>query len=94
MDIAPRQAGYISLDGNITGMISDFAPYPSFISIKKGISLLHDEGTGGNTDGGYGNFPLFPVRNCEFESCPVQINNRKLARVPNTDGILIYSRSL
>ncbi|KAF8591001.1 glycoside hydrolase family 92 protein [Ramaria rubella] len=68
VDISPRQAGYISIDGAITG-----------------ISLLHDEGTGGNTDGGYGNFPLFPLTNCTFSSCPTQINSRKLARVPGTD---------
>ncbi|GJJ06552.1 hypothetical protein Clacol_000744 [Clathrus columnatus] len=73
VDIAPRQAGYISLDGHITGILYS-------------ISLLHDEGTGGNTDGGYGNFPLFPLTNCTFGSCPVQLNNRKLSRVPNTDA--------
>ncbi|KIJ39487.1 glycoside hydrolase family 92 protein [Sphaerobolus stellatus SS14] len=69
VDITPRQAGYISLDGSITG-----------------ISLLHDEGTGGNTAGGYGNFPLSPVTNCNFTLCPVAIDDRKSARVPGTDA--------
>ncbi|KAF7313852.1 hypothetical protein HMN09_00542700 [Mycena chlorophos] len=33
-------------------------------STISGISLMHDEGTGGNADGGYGFFPLFPLMNC------------------------------
>ncbi|KAJ7705451.1 glycosyl hydrolase family 92-domain-containing protein [Mycena rosella] len=51
-----------------------------------GISLMHDEGTGGNTDGGYGIFPLFPLTNCNFASCPVGINDRAALRANGTDA--------
>ncbi|KAJ7472327.1 glycosyl hydrolase family 92-domain-containing protein [Mycena galericulata] len=51
-----------------------------------GISLMHDEGTGGNTDGGYGIFPLFPLTNCSFASCPVDINVRAALRANGTDA--------
>ncbi|KAJ3745146.1 glycosyl hydrolase family 92-domain-containing protein [Lentinula detonsa] len=59
-----------------------------------GISLLHDEGTGGNTDGGYGNFPLFPfVGNCLNSSgvlpnspeCDPGIQARAALRAQGTD---------
>ncbi|KII85438.1 glycoside hydrolase family 92 protein [Plicaturopsis crispa FD-325 SS-3] len=50
-----------------------------------GISLMHDEGTGGNTNGGYGFFPLFPLANCSFESCPVGLSAREALRAANTD---------
>ncbi|KAI0083758.1 glycosyl hydrolase family 92-domain-containing protein [Irpex rosettiformis] len=50
-----------------------------------GISLMHDEGTGGNTNGGYGIFPLFPLFNCAFTSCPVALDARKTLRVAGTD---------
>ncbi|THU85126.1 hypothetical protein K435DRAFT_764443 [Dendrothele bispora CBS 962.96] len=51
-----------------------------------GISLMHDEGTGGNTNGGYGIFPLFPLNNCTFESCPVGIGARATLRSANADS--------
>ncbi|KAJ7220563.1 glycosyl hydrolase family 92-domain-containing protein [Mycena pura] len=51
-----------------------------------GISLMHDEGTGGNTDGGYGIFPLFPLTGCSFTTCPVDINVRAALRAAGTDA--------
>ncbi|KAF7369100.1 Glycoside hydrolase family 92 protein [Mycena venus] len=51
-----------------------------------GISLMHDEGTGGNTNGGYGIFPLFPLTNCSFASCPVGIGARAALRAAGTDA--------
>lgn len=51
-----------------------------------GMSLMHDEGTGGNTEGGYGFFPLFPLSNCTFDSCPVGIEARKALRAAGADG--------
>ncbi|KAI0339451.1 hypothetical protein BDW22DRAFT_1336332 [Trametopsis cervina] len=51
-----------------------------------GISLMHDEGTGGNTDGGYGIFPLFPLINCSFTSCPVGLDARKTLRAAGADA--------
>lgn len=53
---------------------------------------MHDEGTGGNTAGGYGFFPLFPLNNCTFTSCPVAINARKAKRAANTDGTQLTNR--
>ncbi|KAJ3766792.1 glycosyl hydrolase family 92-domain-containing protein [Lentinula raphanica] len=55
-----------------------------------GISLLHDEGTGGNTDGGYGNFPLFPfVGSCvgatNAPGCEPGIAARAALRAAETD---------
>ncbi|KAI0082118.1 hypothetical protein K474DRAFT_1741752 [Panus rudis PR-1116 ss-1] len=50
-----------------------------------GISLMHDEGTGGNTNGGYGIFPLFPLTNCSFTSCPVGLDARKAKRAAGAD---------
>lgn len=57
-----------------------------------GISLLHDEGTGGNTDGGYGNFPLFPfIGSCSNSSgvsspeCEPGIAARAALRAAGTD---------
>ncbi|KAI0690299.1 glycosyl hydrolase family 92-domain-containing protein [Cytidiella melzeri] len=51
-----------------------------------GISLMHDEGTGGNTDGGYGIFPLFPLTNCSFTSCHVALNARETLRAAGADA--------
>ncbi|KAF7324703.1 Glycoside hydrolase family 92 protein [Mycena kentingensis (nom. inval.)] len=51
-----------------------------------GVSLLHDEGTGGNANGGYGVFPLFPLAGCTFASCPVAISARSVLRANNTDA--------
>ncbi len=51
-----------------------------------GISLMHDEGTGGNTAGGYGIFPLFPLTNCSFSECPVRIGTRAALRTAGADG--------
>ncbi|KAK7050486.1 glycoside hydrolase family 92 protein [Favolaschia claudopus] len=51
-----------------------------------GISLMHDEGTGGNTNGGYGIFPLFPLTNCNFTSCPVGISARAALRKAGADA--------
>ncbi|RDB26624.1 hypothetical protein Hypma_005541 [Hypsizygus marmoreus] len=51
-----------------------------------GISLMHDEGTGGNTNGGYGIFPLFPLRNCTFVSCPVRLGARQALRAAGADA--------
>jgi hypothetical protein len=47
---------------------------------------MHDEGTGGNTAGGYGFFPLFPLTNCSFEDCPVGLEARKALRAAGADG--------
>lgn len=49
---------------------------------------MHDEGTGGNTDGGYGIFPLFPLIDCSFTSCPVSITSRAALRAAGKDGTL------
>lgn len=51
-----------------------------------GISLMHDEGTGGNTAGGYGIFPLFPLTNCSFSECPVRIGARAALRAAGADA--------
>ncbi|KAJ7176679.1 glycosyl hydrolase family 92-domain-containing protein [Mycena filopes] len=51
-----------------------------------GISLMHDEGTGGNSNGGYGIFPLFPLTNCNFTSCPVGIAARAALRAAGADA--------
>ncbi|KZP26864.1 glycoside hydrolase family 92 protein [Athelia psychrophila] len=67
---APRQAGYVAN--------SDADP--------PGVSLMHDEGTGGNTNGGYGIFPLFPLTNCTFASCPVGISPRAALRAAGADA--------
>ncbi|KZT25871.1 glycoside hydrolase family 92 protein [Neolentinus lepideus HHB14362 ss-1] len=69
VDMAPRQAGYVSGNASVTG-----------------ISLMHDEGTGGNTNGGYGNFPLFPLTSCTFESCPVGLHARETLRAAGADA--------
>ncbi|KAL1747392.1 glycoside hydrolase family 92 protein [Schizophyllum fasciatum] len=45
-----------------------------------GVSLMHDEGTGGTATGGWGVFPLFPLAACDFASCPVAIDDRKVNR--------------
>lgn len=55
------------------GYIADDSPVT-------GISLMHDEGTGGNTDGGFGIFPLFPLGNCSFTSCPATLQARSTLR--------------
>ena len=47
---------------------------------------MHDEGTGGNTDGGYGIFPLFPLINCTFTSCNPGLSAREALRAAGTDG--------
>ena len=47
---------------------------------------MHDEGTGGNTEGGYGFFPLFPLADCAFESCPVGLTARQALRAAGADG--------
>ncbi|EJD08450.1 uncharacterized protein FOMMEDRAFT_101848 [Fomitiporia mediterranea MF3/22] len=60
------------------GYIADDSPVT-------GISLMHDEGTGGNTAGGYGIFPLFPLTNCTFDACPVALDSRKALRAANAD---------
>ena len=52
---------------------------------------MHDEGTGGNTNGGYGIFPLFPLANCNFTSCPVALNARKTLRASGADGQSLLS---
>ena len=49
---------------------------------------MHDEGTGGNTNGGYGIFPLFPLMNCTFTSCPVGLSAREAKRAAGADGKL------
>jgi len=71
------------------GIDVDTAPrqagYISDNSSVTGISLMHDEGTGGNTNGGYGIFPLFPLINCDFTSCPVGIDARKAKRAEKAD---------
>lgn len=62
------------------------AGYIADNSSVTGISLMHDEGTGGNTEGGYGVFPLFPLVNCTFETCPVGIDARKALRAAGSDA--------
>ncbi|GJE97619.1 glycoside hydrolase family 92 protein [Phanerochaete sordida] len=62
------------------------AGYIADNSSVTGISLMHDEGTGGNTEGGYGFFPLFPLVNCAFSSCPVDIKAREAKRAAGTDA--------
>ncbi|KAG6890340.1 hypothetical protein C0992_002323 [Termitomyces sp. T32_za158] len=62
------------------------AGYISDNSSITGISLMHDEGTGGNVDGGYGVFPLFPLTNCTFAACPVGIAARQALRAAGTDA--------
>ncbi|KAF8880515.1 glycosyl hydrolase family 92-domain-containing protein [Infundibulicybe gibba] len=62
------------------------AGYISDNSSITGISLMHDEGTGGNTNGGYGIFPLFPLTNCTFASCPVGLAARQALRAAGTDA--------
>ncbi|KAF4610046.1 hypothetical protein D9613_010665 [Agrocybe pediades] len=61
------------------------AGYISDNSSITGISLMHDEGTGGNTAGGYGIFPLFPLTNCSFSTCPVGIQARAALRAAGKD---------
>ncbi|KAK7436692.1 hypothetical protein VKT23_018947 [Stygiomarasmius scandens] len=51
-----------------------------------GISLMHDEGTGGNTNGGFGVFPIFPLTSCTFGSCPVGIGARAALRAADSDA--------
>lgn len=51
-----------------------------------GISLMHDEGTGGNTNGGYGIFPLFPLMNCTFTVCNPAIGTRAALRAAGADA--------
>ncbi|KAF8994041.1 glycosyl hydrolase family 92-domain-containing protein [Cyathus striatus] len=62
------------------------AGYISDNSSITGISLMHDEGTGGNTNGGYGIFPLFPLTGCSFTSCPVGLSSRQALRAAGTDA--------
>ena len=52
---------------------------------------MHDEGTGGNTEGGYGFFPLFPLIDCTFTSCPVTLSAREAKRAAGADGTLSAS---
>ncbi|KAG6890043.1 hypothetical protein C0995_012500 [Termitomyces sp. Mi166 len=62
------------------------AGYISDNSSITGISLMHDEGTGGNIDGGYGIFPLFPLSNCTFATCSVGITARQVLRAAGADA--------
>ncbi|KAJ3514058.1 hypothetical protein NLJ89_g2591 [Agrocybe chaxingu] len=62
------------------------AGYISDNSSITGISLMHDEGTGGNIAGGYGIFPLFPLQNCAFTSCSVGIAARSMLRAAGKDA--------
>ncbi|KAG6856684.1 hypothetical protein H0H87_001899 [Tephrocybe sp. NHM501043] len=62
------------------------AGYISDNSSITGISLMHDEGTGGNTNGGYGIFPLFPLHNCTFTACPVGLAARQTLRASGADA--------
>ncbi|KAH9475893.1 putative secreted glycosidase [Psilocybe cubensis] len=62
------------------------AGYKSGNASITGISLMHDEGTGGNAAGGYGIFPLFPLNNCSFLSCPVGITFRAALRAAGKDA--------
>jgi len=72
---APRQAGYI-------------ANYAENIT---GISLMHDEGTGGNLNGGYGIFPLFPLPPGfsaldNSSTTQIGIEDRKITRIEGSDS--------
>ena len=88
----PRQAGYIADNSSVTG-----GPASSCTDLRAklinvtGISLMHDEGTGGNTAGGYGFFPLFPLTNCTFSSCPATLQARQALRAAGADGNRIYA---
>jgi hypothetical protein len=62
------------------------AGYIADNSSISGISLMHDEGTGGNTNGGYGIFPLFPLADCDFTDCPVLLSEREALRAEGADG--------
>ncbi|KDR79138.1 hypothetical protein GALMADRAFT_137030 [Galerina marginata CBS 339.88] len=62
------------------------AGYISDNSSITGISLMHDEGAGGNTAGGYGIFALFPLPSCTFTSCPVDIHARSTLRAAGKDA--------
>lgn len=54
----------------------------SNVSSVSNVFLIHLQ----NTDGGYGIFPLFPLTNCSFTSCPVGIDARKALRAAGADG--------
>ncbi|KAK0437837.1 glycosyl hydrolase family 92-domain-containing protein [Armillaria borealis] len=79
----PHAMAKVGIDVNTTprqaGYIADNSSITS-------ISLMHDEGTGGNTAGGYGIFPLFPLTNCSFSECPVRIGSRAALRVAGADA--------
>ena len=53
---------------------------------------MHDEGTGGNSAGGYGFFPLFPLINCTFADCPVGLSAREAKRAAGADGTYIRTQ--
>ncbi|KAJ7088618.1 glycosyl hydrolase family 92-domain-containing protein [Mycena epipterygia] len=83
---APRQAGYVHDNSSITGisLMHDEGAFVRLHCTHICSSLL--TGTGGNTDGGYGIFPLFPLTGCSFTSCPVDINARAALRAAGTDA--------
>ena len=79
MDTSPRQAGYKAGNYSVTGELAQRCNSDSSILMcSVGISLMHDEGTGGTATGGWGVFPLFPLADCDFNSCPVGINDRSV----------------
>ncbi|EJD44905.1 hypothetical protein AURDEDRAFT_88026 [Auricularia subglabra TFB-10046 SS5] len=61
------------------------AGYVADSATISGISLMHDEGTGGNANGGYGIFPLFPLTGCDFASCKTLVNDRAAKRAKDAD---------
>ncbi|KAF9479830.1 hypothetical protein BDN70DRAFT_806378 [Pholiota conissans] len=73
----PHAMAKVGIDVNTTPRQAGYIADGSAIT---GISLMHDEGTGGNTAGGYGIFPLFPLGNCSFSSCPVSLQARSTLR--------------
>ncbi|EIN04614.1 hypothetical protein PUNSTDRAFT_116292 [Punctularia strigosozonata HHB-11173 SS5] len=81
----PHAMAKVGIDVNETPRQAGYIHDNSTVT---GISLMHDEGTGGNTAGGYGLFPLFPLlgSNCTFSDCPVGINQRQALRAANTDA--------
>ncbi|TFK50461.1 hypothetical protein OE88DRAFT_1701200 [Heliocybe sulcata] len=79
----PHAMAKVGIDVDMTPRQAGFVSGNASVT---GISLMHDEGTGGNTAGGYGNFPLFPLTNCSFASCPVGLKTRETLRAAGADA--------
>ncbi|KAF9527225.1 glycosyl hydrolase family 92-domain-containing protein [Crepidotus variabilis] len=79
----PHAMAKVGIDVNTTPRQAGYLSDNSSVS---GISLMHDEGTGGNAAGGYGIFPLFPLMNCSFSNCPVGLAARSALRAAGKDA--------